>query len=334
MGLLCGGGNISLEVQTEDTIALVKRKLQDTHDIPVENQGLALGWKRLQDTYTLEDYNIQQFSTLELRYQKSQPPEPEEDMTKTNNEPVVHEKWWNDWNAVAGEAKKLFEIDLEKKKMLFNKLKEEKNKSLENIINIEADIIKHDNYLEKDLKELDCIEKEIDASQSTLVLKKQEVRKLEELISKDLEKKDNLRTDMNQKRSMRENRRKEILDINKHIERLEMDMKQLFSDDGQNKKLVEENNKEKEENSALKTFLSESIATKESLLECPVCFTTASPPIYKCLSEHLICSKCLPRMKGKCPTCRTRISGSETRFRLAEENYKELQKIQAKLDAL
>eukprot|EP00092_Neocalanus_flemingeri_P029071 GFUD01031558.1.p1 GENE.GFUD01031558.1~~GFUD01031558.1.p1 ORF type:complete len:335 (+),score=104.23 GFUD01031558.1:54-1058(+) len=324
---LCGGGKISLEVELGDTITMVKKKLQEHGGIRVENQKLSLGWKRLQDKNILADYNIHPFSNLELRHQNAPPPG-DDDMTNKEDE----------WDAIALAAKENFDKEVGEKKTKYSKLKEDKAKSLESIINIEFKI-KHDaKILEDDQKELNSTEKDIDAAQCELNKKKQEVRELEKLISKDLKKKMELKTSINQKRSTREIRRKQIMCLNTHIEKLETDTKQLFNDvGGQNKKLLEENIKIKDEKSALKTFLSESVEQKESLLECPVCFYTACPPISKCPSDHLICYKCLPRMNGKCPTCRTKyawVKGSVTRARLAEKNYEELQKIKAKLDAM
>jgi len=90
-------------------------------------------------------------------------------------------------------------------------------------------------------------------------------------------------------------------------------------------------------NQAIRDFLNATILEKEALLECPVCFQTATPPIYKCSKEHLICCKCFPRMKNnKCPTCRTEFSknGSDNVFRFAEENWKELQKMKDKIEEI
>ena len=82
---------------------------------------------------------------------------------------------------------------------------------------------------------------------------------------------------------------------------------------------------------SMKEFLNESISAKKALLECPVCYETACPPIHRCPKEHLICSLCLPRMNHKCPTCRTWISGSDKKFRLAEDIFHDLQKMKEKL---
>eukprot|EP00092_Neocalanus_flemingeri_P031555 GFUD01034266.1.p1 GENE.GFUD01034266.1~~GFUD01034266.1.p1 ORF type:complete len:565 (+),score=154.12 GFUD01034266.1:46-1740(+) len=65
-----GRGNIYLEVEPKDTIAAVKRKLQDCYGgIPAEYQELfSQDRKRLQDKKTLESYDIGQSHTIDLRY--------------------------------------------------------------------------------------------------------------------------------------------------------------------------------------------------------------------------------------------------------------------------
>merc|ERR1719260_601504 len=83
-----------------------------------------------------------------------------------------------------------------------------------------------------------------------------------------------------------------------------------------------------ESGSSMKDFLNESISAKKALLECPVCFETASPPIHRCPREHLICSQCLPRTNHKCPSCRASIpKNSYSIFRIAEEIWMELQNL-------
>ena len=90
-----------------------------------------------------------------------------------------------------------------------------------------------------------------------------------------------------------------------------------------------------EKDLSMKDFLNESISAKKALLECPVCYEVASPPIHRCPKEHLICSKCLPRMNQKCPSCRTSIpDNSYSIFRIAEEIWKELQNLILKKDNL
>jgi len=41
----------------------------------------------------------------------------------------------------------------------------------------------------------------------------------------------------------------------------------------------------------------------KSLVECPVCFCVAFPPIYNCKAGHIICHNCHPKMTS-CPVCR------------------------------
>ena len=89
-----------------------------------------------------------------------------------------------------------------------------------------------------------------------------------------------------------------------------------------------------ENNLAMKEFLTKTISKKKSSLECPVCYQVSSPPIYRCLKEHLICSNCLPRINNKkCPTCRSgfAVIKDEKISRLAEENWRELQEFESKL---
>eukprot|EP00092_Neocalanus_flemingeri_P081829 GFUD01102296.1.p1 GENE.GFUD01102296.1~~GFUD01102296.1.p1 ORF type:complete len:116 (+),score=29.01 GFUD01102296.1:42-350(+) len=83
-------------------------------------------------------------------------------------------------------------------------------------------------------------------------------------------------------------------------------------------------------------FLENYISSKESSLECPVCFTVSSPPIYKCPREHIICSSCQPRLGNKCPTCRTRSGrfiGKQV-YRQAEESWKELELFRSKISSI
>jgi len=322
------GKTVIVDVEPWDTIRNVKERMQVKIGIPIHRQRLIFNSRPLEEEKSLLHYNIQKESNLRLIIQT----------WNHSAYPEILPGPSVDWSEVADNAKDKVDKEIDEKKRKYESLLKEKSANVAKSIEIQAEI-KHSLAENQEASRLVLVkEKEIKLSEKKIEKLNDDINKENETILNNKRAKRDISTQIEKETLKRMRKSEELGSLRNKISKLEEQMEETFvvaSDrlEKENENLVKATT---EKDQAIREFLNATILEKESLLECPVCFLTASPPIYKCTKEHLICCQCFPRMNNKCPTCRTGFSRnrSDNVFRFAEENWKELQKMKDKVEEI
>jgi len=331
------GTSFPLDVCPTASVEDVKALIKTRKGFDPELQKLSFCGKVLMDKKTLSDFKVHHKSSIQISIQTQSPSgnyiqEREKDESFENSYDSGHDLFGSpevDWEDMAETAKRKVDKIIERKKMQYDVILDVKMKTLEQITALKKKI-ERDVLAEKDLQkavdekdeETAILVRDVGLLQEAIRSKYQTMFKIEREKTSLGVQKDAIRKGIYEKQSRLDLLMYDIANLDENMKRIIVDENDIRA------KEKAKMNEDAESCSSMKDFLNESISAKKALLECPVCFETASPPIHRCPREHLICSQCLPRTKYKCPSCRASIpKNSYSVFRIAEEIWMELQNL-------
>jgi len=359
------GRTITLDVIPDDTVGEVKTKLEAKTGIPATTQRLYFNGKGLMDNHALREYGVLEESNLQLHLQAGStatlvPKTPETGMA------VDWDKKLENWD------KKLENWDkkLEKMKLEMSNLKKEIGNSFnesnlqlhlqagstatlvpkapETGIAVDWDMLAYDAKSKVDeqihqkkeayddlmkkrenlIKQMEFRSKAFDEASSQVLSKDEEVASREQELRRAKQLHQESLRERNVLQELKQSASDQINETRGKLEKVELEISDLNKEIG-NSFDIDICPKKSD---SFKEIMMEAITQKEVDLQCPVCLLVKPPPLYKCKREHLICSECFSRVHNKCPTCRGGYSRDDKIFRLAEQNWRDLQKLKSKLD--
>jgi len=303
------GKTITLDVNPDDTVSLVKTKLEAKTRIPSTMQRLTFDGKCLVDTYVLKDYGVQKESNLRLHLHAMRI----EGSTVTLVAKTKAPKIGVDWHMLASDAKSKVDEQINRKKEAYDDLMKKRTIKLKRLDNLKMEFRLRS-------KAFSAASSQMRSKDEDVAIREQKLRRAERLHRESLKERDELKLSKDFASYLMKETSETMNEVQIEIAKLNEEMEKTSAIDISSKK-----------SDSLRDILMEAITQKEVDLRCPVCLQVSPPPLYKCTREHLICSKCFARVHNKCPTCRSGYSRDDKIFRLAEQNWRDLQKLKSKL---